>query len=144
MAGWDEVLQGEHLSPPIEHLSLTQEHRAECPLFTETQREHTHKSSAPLKLYPPLNKRLSYAYTCKLSKVCMNLGRASTFSNLVSYAENLGQLRDGFVEDPDLYFHITWNKPGENVQSHNTLLCTNSSLQNNCMRYNFTTLHVIT
>lgn len=28
MAGWDEVLQGEHLSPPVTQLGLTQVHRA--------------------------------------------------------------------------------------------------------------------
>lgn len=50
MAGWDEMLQGEHLSPPIAQLGLTQVHRAKRTWFRDTETRNT-SPIAPNKIF---------------------------------------------------------------------------------------------
>lgn len=43
--------------------------------------------------------------------------RARTFSDFVYDAENLGQLRDSFVEELDVYLYIPWKKTEKKMLS---------------------------
>lgn len=98
MTGWNQVLQGKHLSPTIPHLSLTQVHRAKRTCSRDTQ--HTCTS-------------LKAAITLFLNDNCWkndetNFNHAGlTFSYFICDAKDFSQLRNSFVERLNVEFHIS-------------------------------------
>lgn len=114
MAGWDEVLQGKHLSPPITHLGLTQVHRAKRTWFRDTQPRNT-SPMAPNTAFLSDN--------CLKKKIKPKVKQfnhaALTFSYFIYDAKDFSQLRNSFVERLNVKFHIScWKHTHVDTVTH--------------------------